>query len=162
VSAGLQVVWPHCSVTNPRTGEDEVYAKGDMLPDYVDDFTRFVLTTSGGARLVEAPDPALVAEANPPEPVLLAEHLPPGEGTREAEVELERARVEGLPRARGGQPTGEGEDGDQAPAVREDKATWQEYAVRRLVAEGRSEEDARAEVEPMSKEQLVGRFGGRR
>jgi hypothetical protein len=72
-----QVVWAACSVTNPETGEDKILAKGDMLPAWVDEFTRFVLASSGAVKVVEGeePDPA-PAEALP-DPVRLPEHPPP-------------------------------------------------------------------------------------
>lgn len=74
---GHQVVWAACSVTNPKTGTDRVLVKGDMLPDWVTDFTKFVLTTSGAVKVVDEPDPALVPEESLPDPVRLAEHPPP-------------------------------------------------------------------------------------
>lgn len=77
MTMGHQVVWAACSVTNPKTGSDKVLVKGDMLPDWVTDFTKFVLTTSGAVKVVEDPDPALVPDDALPEPVRLAEHPPP-------------------------------------------------------------------------------------
>lgn len=72
-----QVVWAKCSVTNPGTGEDKVLAKGDMLPDWVSEFTVFVLSTSGAVKVVETADPTLVPEDELPAPVRLAEHPTP-------------------------------------------------------------------------------------
>lgn len=167
---GHQVVWPACSVTDPDSGEDVVLRKGDMLPDYVNEFTLFVLTTTGGVRFVEDPDPSLLAEENPPAQVLLPEHLPPPAGSDAEKVEIERAKVEGLPRARSGASTSAAkstadaddadEDEDAPPAVSAAKPEWVEYAVRHR-RKGQSEQDARTEAEATSKEQLVGRFGRR-
>jgi hypothetical protein len=77
---GHQVVWAACSVTNPKTGVDKVLVKGDMLPDWVSEFTKFVLSTSGAVQVVEDPDPGLVPEDELPPPVRLAEHPPPTVG----------------------------------------------------------------------------------
>lgn len=74
---GHQVVWAACSVTNPNNNEEKVLVKGDMLPDWVSEFTQFVLTTSGAVKVVEDRDPALVPDDAGPEPVRLAEHPPP-------------------------------------------------------------------------------------
>lgn len=74
-----QVVWAACSVTNPATGEEKVLTKGDMLPDWVTDFTRFVLTTSGAVRVVDGAGPDLEPVEALPEPVRLAEHPPPNQ-----------------------------------------------------------------------------------
>lgn len=71
-----QVVWAKCSVTNKESGKDLVVPRGEMLPDWVDEFTLFVLTGCGAVKAVEQADAALVAEGNPPEPVRLQEHAP--------------------------------------------------------------------------------------
>jgi hypothetical protein len=67
------VVWPKISVDNPDTGESSVLAKDEVLPDYVDDFTRFVLVQTGAVRPVED---SFEAPAASPEPVRLTEHPP--------------------------------------------------------------------------------------
>lgn len=72
-----QVVWAKCSVTNPENDQEKILLKGDMLPGWVTEFTKFVLTTSGAVKVVDGPDPDLVPEESLPEPVRLAEHPPP-------------------------------------------------------------------------------------
>lgn len=129
-----QVVWPKLAVTNPKGGEEQIVKRGDMLPDWVDDFTRFVLAGSGGVKAVETPDPALTETT--PEPVRLQEHKPTG-GTETAE------EVDGRPK-------------DYAP-----KPEWVAYAVSRR-PEGVSEEDARAEAEGKSKADLITQYGASR
>jgi hypothetical protein len=76
VTVGHQVVWGACSVTHPETGKDQILSKGDMLPDWVTEFTKFVLVTSGAVKVTQDPDPALVPEDAGPAPVRLPEHPP--------------------------------------------------------------------------------------
>lgn len=77
---GYQVVWPAVSVADmrdPKNVKDGiVFQRGAMLPDWVDEFTLHVLSTSGGVKAVETPDPVLKAVTSPPEPVRLQEHAP--------------------------------------------------------------------------------------
>ena len=124
-----QVVWAKCSVTNPETGEDVVLKKGDMLPDWVSDFTRFVLTSTGGVRIVTEPDPALLAAL--PEPVRLPEHPDP---PAPPEPEVER------------------------PAANASRERWRAYALAVEAARGTPEADAQAAVEPLSRDELAERY----
>ena len=77
---GYQVVWEKVSVADrrdPKNVKDGiVFERGAMLPDWVDDFTLHVLTTTGGVKAVETPDRSLQEVDNPPAPVRLQEHVP--------------------------------------------------------------------------------------
>ena len=101
MTMGHQVVWAACSVTNPNTGDDKVLIKGDMLPPWVTDFTRFVLSTSGAVKVVDSPDPALVPEDALPEPVRLAEHPPPPPPTQQVTYRSSKADLVDYGVARG-------------------------------------------------------------
>jgi hypothetical protein len=129
---GHQVVWASCAVTNPDTNEETILKKGDLLPKWVADFTLFVLTTSGAVKVVDDPDPALLAEANPAEPVRLQEHPPL--------TDAERAALAGQPVVAGGPP-----EGPKRPAQADPKAAWVDYAAKfgadRGVAEQATKED---------------------
>jgi len=62
-----RVVWAACSVTNPANGDERILARGDMLPDFVDEFTRSVLASSGAVTVVEdAPETAAPETELPP------------------------------------------------------------------------------------------------
>jgi hypothetical protein len=74
---GHQVVTEKVAVTKPGDREDTIVHRGAMLPDWVDEFTRFVLTTTGMAKFVQDPDPNLVPPSAAPAPVVLPEHQPP-------------------------------------------------------------------------------------
>lgn len=75
-----QVVWAACSVTNPANDEEKILVKGDLLPDWVSEFTQFVLTTSGAVKVVDEPDRSLVPEEELPPQVSLPEHPPANTG----------------------------------------------------------------------------------
>lgn len=157
---GIQVVTAAVSVGvepgAPEGTEETIVHQGALVPDWVDDFTRFVLTSTGMGKFVEEPDPALQAAAAPAAAVLLPEHVPPEPGSDAEQVEIERAAVEGLPRARGGASTADVPLGGgivERPAVNAPKSAWVDYAE----SQGMSRDDAEA----TSKEQLVGRYGGR-
>lgn len=154
---GIQVVTAAVSVGvepgSPDGTEETIVHQGALIPDWVDDFTKFVLTSTGMGKHVEDPDPALTRAAAPAATVLLPEHVPPGSGTEAEQVEVERARVEGLPRARGGASTGRESEEDAPPPQNAPKADWVDYAASHGIA--------REEAEATSKEQLVGRFSRR-
>lgn len=145
---GHQVVWAACAVTDPSTGQEEVFRKGDLLPDYVDEFTLFVLTSTGGARFVEAPDPVLSAAQQTPDPVRLQEH--PALASDAALAERGTLAGDAAARIAEGRDTGTGRkgDGDRTavrPAANAAKAEWVEYAVRngadRAKAEAATKDD---------------------
>jgi hypothetical protein len=135
-----QVVWEKCSVDNPETGESLVLKKGEFLPDWVADFTKFVLVSTGGVRAVPDDTPAVGPS---PAPVRLAEH-PPEAGEQPAKAE---GKAEG------------GQDFAGPPPQSAAKADWVAYAAAKR-AEGVSEEDARAAAEATSKADLIAEFGG--
>jgi hypothetical protein len=156
---GIQVVTAAVSVGvepgSAEGAEETIVHQGALIPDWVDDFTRFVLTSTGMGKYVEDPDPALTRAAAPAATVLLPEHVPPDPGTEAEQVEVERAKVEGLARGRGGVSPGKaGEsDEDAPPPQNAPKADWVDYAEKRGMP--------REEAEATSKEQLVGRFSRR-
>ena len=100
-----QVVWAKLAVTNPQTGKETILSRGEMFPDWVDDFTRFTLTSAGGVKAVETPDPALTKSS--PEPVRLQEHKPDGSAANASE----------------------GPAGDQPPAGNGSREVWAAYAT---------------------------------
>lgn len=136
-----QVVWAKCAVTKPVTDEEVILVKGDLLPDWVSEFTKFVLTGCGAVKAVEELDPALTAVT--PEPVYLQEHqLPPvvsATGLSGPAVTLAPA-----PPA--------------PPAPNATKPEWVAYAVIQR-AEGVSEDDARAEADKLTKAELIAKYG---
>lgn len=135
-----QVVWAKCSVTNPDTGEDVILSKGDMLPDWVSDFTRFVLVSTGGVRVVAEPDPVLLAAL--PEPVRLPEHPDPP-------LTEEQQRAKAAERA----------ERDDAPPRSASKDAWRQHALAVEVGRGRDEAEVRAELDPFTRDELVERYG---
>lgn len=132
-----QVVWAKCAVTKPVTDEEVILVKGDLLPDWVSEFTKFVLTGCGAVKAVEQLDPALTAVD--PEPVYLQEHrLPPvvsAAGLGEPTITLAPA----------------------PPAPNANKPEWVAYAVA-VRPDGVSEEDARAAAEATKKDDLVAKY----
>lgn len=72
----LQVVVDKIAVTKKGDIEDTIVHRGAMVPDWVDDFTKFVLAQTGMAKHVAEPDAALIEQGNPPAPVQLQEHAP--------------------------------------------------------------------------------------
>lgn len=155
-----QVVWDKLAVTEPDATEDTIVHRGALLPDFVDDYTRFALLGTGAVKFVpdDEPDPALTQVARIPEPVRLQEH-PPGLPRTDVSA-ADVAAVAGLV------PEGSDEPDDARrsgrPRVTEDKATWYEYRVNERVAnrpDDQSEEDARAQAQAdladRSKAQLV-------
>jgi hypothetical protein len=63
-----QVVWAACAVTNPDTGDEKILNRGDMLPEWVSEFTRSILTGAGAVKVVEGDEPAPEAPDAPAEP----------------------------------------------------------------------------------------------
>lgn len=118
---GYQVVWPAVSVADKRDPKNVkdgvVFQRGAMLPDWVDDFTLHVLTTTGGVKAVESPDRALVEVDNPPAPVRLQEHPPVVSSTDPAAVKPAVVRPKN--------------DDPNRPADSASKAEWLEYARKR-------------------------------
>ena len=130
----LQVVWDKCTVTNPDTGEDVILSRGDVVPDYVDDFMQFTLRQIGAVAALSDRDPvaAELAAALTPTPVRLAEHPPLGTQMALAE----RGTLAGDASAR---QVASGEQvSAQRPARSASKAEWVEYAV----SQGATREDA--------------------
>lgn len=168
----VQIVTTKVSVgVKPGDTEETYVHNGAMVPEWVDPYTLFVLTSTGMGRVVSDPgaEPLELADVGSAVPVLLPEHLPPKAGTYEAEVELERARTEGMDFARGGFPTGsEGDElvaddgsggpaagpegsADEPPARSASKAEWVDYAV--------SQGADRGEAEAMTQKELVATYG---
>lgn len=133
----LQVVWAKCSVTDPTSGQDTILSRGELVPDFVDEFTRFALTSIGAAMQVERPgDPVAV-----PAPVRLSEHPPLGSQQALAEQ---------------GTLAGEASAGGQdafadAPARTATKETWVAYAE----THGMTRDEARG----MTRDALAEEFG---
>jgi hypothetical protein len=156
----LQVVWAECSVTHPDTQEDTILRKFDLVPDWVDDFTKFVLTSTGAARFVDdsAPEPA-----PPAEPVRLQEH-PPLE-SQFAQAERGTAAGEAAARlaAERGTATGQqvGDGGPKRPAQADPKAAWVDYAVASGADRGRAEEATKDELMSTKPDRLAERFAAK-
>jgi hypothetical protein len=94
-----QVVWRKLSVTDqtdPDKPIEHILPQGAVLPDFVDHFTLFVLTTSGAIRAVEEPDPALLAALAPQQVVLQPEHAPGIANFDEPGYGLDRSSIGGL------------------------------------------------------------------
>jgi hypothetical protein len=53
----IQVMWASVCVTD-KDGTDHYVHRGAALPDWVDDFTAFALTSAGAAQHVDDPAPA--------------------------------------------------------------------------------------------------------
>jgi hypothetical protein len=47
-----RVLWKEMSARNDETGKSEVIKQGDLVPDYVGDFTRFALVQTGAIAFV--------------------------------------------------------------------------------------------------------------
>jgi hypothetical protein len=109
--------------------EETVFYRGQLVPeDWVDSHQMFVLTSTGMAKVVEEPDPALRAAQERPAPVLLPEHSPQFvEGTSVTRApELVTARTSAATL-----------DDDSLAVPRpaddeQDKAVWEDYAARSL------------------------------
>jgi hypothetical protein len=144
------VVWPKCSVDNPDTGEAVVLNAGQLLPAWVNDFTKFVLVQTGGVKVV--PDDT-AATAPSPDPVRLTEH--PALDSNFAAAE--KGTLAGDAAARLAEAKTSVNDARPSPSA--SKADWVAYAVAQR-AEGVSEEDATAEAEAMTKADLIAAYGG--
>jgi len=87
----LQAQWAKVNVTNPDTGEDYIVHRGAYLPDWVDDYTKFVLTTCGAVQDVpDASDDEDKTSLTDAEPVRLQEHPPPAQESSEPSGDLEK------------------------------------------------------------------------
>lgn len=147
------VTWAAVSVHDKTKAgaPEEVVTRGRLLPDYVDEHTRFVLRQTGATRYVEDPD-VLMREMGPgPAPVLKQEHDP-----------VVVAEISGVPvedmvaQAANVEMVGLGDPGDDVvgdPARPADSAKvdeWRRYA--RSV-------DSEVDPESMTKAELISRFG---
>lgn len=141
-----QVVWERCAVPKPGTDEEVILKRGELLPEWTSDFTKFVLTGCGAVKAVEQLDPALTAA--PAGPLLLPEHpLPPV---------IDRT---GMTPAPGPQPQ-TGTTAAEAPAkpkANASKNDWVAYAVS-VRPDGMSEEDAKASAEAKTRDELAAAF----
>jgi hypothetical protein len=157
---GYQVVSKQIAVPNREKGEEEIFVRGQMLPDWVGEYELFVMTSSGYIKPVVDPDPVLTEAEKTPEPVRLPEHPPPprteadlragrqAEAARKTaedakEEERIRAQAEGRP------PLGGSEA--KRPADYASKAEWVDFAV--------SKGANRDEAESSSKADLVSKYG---
>jgi hypothetical protein len=156
-----QVVVAAVSVTRPGQAadatEDTIVHKGALLPDWVDDYTRFVLTTTGMARFVddEVAKAMRVEEAAPPqEPVRLQEHPPL---TSPAAV-AERGTAAGEAAARLAAEAG----GKSAarPAQNAPKGEWVDHAVAKGADRARAEAATKDDLVKTADGDYAARFGG--
>lgn len=147
---GYQVVWPGVSVAdlrdpkNPKDGI--VIARGDMLPNYVDDFTIHVLTTTGAIKHVDTPDRSLQEVDNPPAPVLLQEH---DARTVAAVTGTSVQQVQGTPA-----PKPKNDDPDR-PADSASKADWLAYARKRETDKAKRD----ALTDDVTRAELINTYG---
>lgn len=147
-----------------KDGSTEVVRQGELLPDYVDEYQRFVLSQTGMVKFepdnVEPPPGA----DNPvnPAPVRLAEHPPLGSRLALSEQGTPAAAASQRMVDEGRAPATEVDaDVEQPPAQSAPKAEWVEWAVGQR-ADGVSEDEARDSAESMTKADLVNRFGAPR
>lgn len=127
-----QVVWEKCSFTNPKTDKEIILKRGELLPDWVTDFTLAALVGAGGIKAIEQAEPTPEPEPQLP-PVLSTDS---GIGLQPASITLAPAK----------------------PAPNANKPEWVAYAVS-LRPEDMTEEDAKAEAEAMSKADLIAMYG---
>lgn len=127
-----QVVWEKCSFTNPKTDKEIILKRGELLPDWVTDFTLAALVGAGGIKAIEQAEPTPEPEPQLP-PVL----------SRDTGLDLQTASITLAP---------------AKPAPNANKPEWVAYAVSQR-AEGVSEEDARVKAEAMSKAELAAKYG---
>lgn len=143
----LQVVSPAVSVyrvTGKDTSGSDIteetnFKRGAILPEWVDSYQQFVLTTTGMARQVgDLPDPTLVAPEDVPQPTLLPEHGP--------------NTVPPVPGASAVPSTGLASTGlagtGELPKEGETKPVWEDFAAERRYM-------TRAKAESMKKGDLV-------
>jgi hypothetical protein len=129
----LQVVSPKISVTKitgvkngVEQGEEHVFSRGELLPDWVPAFQQFVLTQTGMARQVgDFPDPRLHREEDQPAPVVKQEH------SRQAVVNdfTVTGPAEVVPAGESRAATVELADVPDDTAT---KPVWEDYAVNQL------------------------------
>jgi hypothetical protein len=149
---GYQVVWPAVSVADKRDPKNVkdgiVFPRGAVLPDWVDDFTIHVLTTTGGVKAVETPDKALQLADNPPAPVRLQEHPPV------PQVDLtgtsQDPAVKSDPKAAKAK-----NDDPNRPADSASKAEWLEYARKRETDKAKRD----ALTDDVTRAELINTYG---
>jgi hypothetical protein len=167
------------SVWNPddEDGTQTVYRQGDLLPDWVGAYQRFVLRSTGMVKFEPDQPEAAPGSDNPtnPAPVRLAEHPPLGsrlaasEQNTAAGIVSQRMRDEaGSSRDVAPDGSDESDEGDPAqyeapdegdpapdegerPSTSAPKAEWVDYAV--------TKGTDRSEAEASTKAELVERFG---
>lgn len=168
-----QVVWEKVNAGfAPGETDETIVHRGAFLPDFVDDYTRSALVSAGAVKYVpeDAPDPVLMRESIVPPPVRLPEH--PADLPRTSAAGADLIRVAGLeddarqlveeydaasrggPQGERGLPDGVGDETERPPHGNASLETWADYHVRRRQADGASEEDARAEVEGLSRDDI--------
>jgi hypothetical protein len=130
-------------------GRTEVVRQGKLLPDWVDEYQRFVLSSTGMVKFEpdsDEPDPGADNPTNPA-PVRLAEHPP-----LDSRLALsERGTLAGAAAQRLVDERDNSGDNSEVPAQSAPKAEWVEHAV----ARGADRDDAEA----MTKAELVNKFG---
>jgi hypothetical protein len=170
------------AVTKPGDSEETIVHRGALLPDWVDDFTEFVLSSSGMVKGVSDPDTSLVPRASLPEPVRLPEHAPRSDEEREARSAAARAEEQDQIRSEGGlakegeearptmlgglenpeviglDPVDRSADGPRAAGSRPhgnaSQTAWREYHVEQLRAQGVEEQEARERAAGMSRDDI--------
>ena len=131
-----QVVWEKCAFTHPKTDKETILNRGELLPEWVSDFTVQALTGAGAIRAVEQLDPPPTSPAPDPE------HQLPPVVTADGGVQLPPPSPVTLAK----------------PAAGASKPDWVAYAVSQR-AEDVSEESARAEADAMSRATLAAKYG---
>lgn len=139
-------------------GKYETIPQGELLPAYVDEYQRFVLSQTGMVKFepdTEQPEPG-ADNPRTPDPVRLAEHPPLGSRLAASELNTPAgvASQRLLDDAGSSDDTvpdlGDGAEGGR-PTTAAPKAEWVSYAV--------SQGTDRDEAEAMTKAELVERFG---
>ncbi len=154
----LQVVWAECSVTHPDTNEDTVLRKFDLVPDWVDDFTKFVLTSTGAVRFV---DDSVPEPAPPAEPVRMQEHPPLGSQFAQAERGTPAGEAAARLAAERGTAQQAGDDGPKRPAQADPKAAWVDYAVANGADRAAAEQATKDDLVSTKPDKLAERFAAK-
>jgi len=149
----LHVVWEKCSVDKP-SGENVILNRGDELPDFVEPFVRATLVQIGAVRdfgaavsVVQEAADAELRSTEPVPPPVLPDEIPPVQPVRTYSPD---------PTATEPSDASDLLDpaGNNLPSERDNKETWERYAVARGYF-------TQAEAESMTKRDLVAQVNER-